>query len=123
MITATMRKRGRLVTLTEAREATRRLINSHFSNKDAATTSIPANVNDDDLVATDYLHQQTMSDEDKVFFLRPGARVVVGHAGKVWIADDSGLLGDISVTGTRTERELNAWASALWYLQLLAGRA
>ncbi|MCJ2074475.1 hypothetical protein MKK68_02210 [Methylobacterium sp. E-016] len=49
----------------EAREACRRLINSHFRNEDGARCSIPANPDrDDDLVLSAYIKQRAVADVD-----------------------------------------------------------
>lgn len=53
--TMTMKMRGRPVTLAEAMESARRLVNSHFHNLESARCSIPADVRDNDIVLTDYL--------------------------------------------------------------------
>lgn len=43
----------------EAKEAARRLVNSHFRNEDGARVSIPANPNrDDDIVLMSYIAQR-----------------------------------------------------------------
>lgn len=60
--TVTMDMRGRPVTLAEAKESARRMINSHFRNPDGARVSIPANVCDDDIVLSDFLHQLEVAD-------------------------------------------------------------
>lgn len=57
MITVTMEKRGRKVTGEEALASARRLINSCFNQEPGARVSIPADVNDDDLVVTDFIHE------------------------------------------------------------------
>jgi hypothetical protein len=53
--TPTQEKRGRPVTAEEAIGAFRRLVNSHFNNKDQARCSIPADHRDDDITLGDYL--------------------------------------------------------------------
>ncbi len=68
--TLTMGMRGRDVTLAEARESVRRLVNSHFHNRDSARVTIPCSVHDDDIVATDYLCQQAMLDTEEARELR-----------------------------------------------------
>ena len=60
MSLATEEARKRVVTHERAREAARRLINSHFRNKDTAHMSIPVNVDDDDVVICDYIAQQAL---------------------------------------------------------------
>lgn len=56
---------ARTVTHAEAREACRRLVNSHFRNGDEARCSIPANPDaDDDLVLTAYVEQRAAADVD-----------------------------------------------------------
>ena len=54
-MTITQEMRGRPVTAEEARQACRRLINSHFHNPDSARVSIPCNPMDDDVLLGDYL--------------------------------------------------------------------
>lgn len=56
-LTLTQKIRNRRVTAEEAMESVDRLINSHFGNPRKARCSIPANVADDDLVASDYVRQ------------------------------------------------------------------
>lgn len=113
-MTETMKIRGRLVTLAEAKESTQRLINSHFHNANSARVSIPADMSDDDIIASDYLHQQSMTPEELVRFLHPGAELYGGGHGKVWIQDiDGGHIGDVCYLGTSDRRRTDAWASAL----------
>ena len=51
----------------EAREAARRLVNSHFRNPDSARVSIPANPEqDDDLVLHSYIRQQARKADDAI---------------------------------------------------------
>lgn len=47
------------VTAERAAEAVQRLINSHFHNDNRAHCSIPANLDDDDLVASRYVRQSS----------------------------------------------------------------
>jgi hypothetical protein len=60
--TETMRLRGRPVTHEEARAAVQRLVNSRFNNPDPARVSIPVQPDDDDIVATDYVLEQSAKD-------------------------------------------------------------
>lgn len=53
--TLTMKMRGHPVTLDEAMESARRLVNSHFRNPDSARMHIPVSCADDDVTLTDYL--------------------------------------------------------------------
>lgn len=55
----TQKRRGRPVTHEEALASARRLINSHFHNGNQARCSIPAQPEDDDLIITDYILEQT----------------------------------------------------------------
>lgn len=54
-MTPTQELRGRSLTHQEARDACRRLINSHFHNDDRDRCSIPPSPSDDDLALSDYL--------------------------------------------------------------------
>lgn len=64
----------RVVTHERAMEAAHRLVNSHFRQEPHARASIPASADDDDIVITDYITQQTAAAlEAKVTALRARA--------------------------------------------------
>jgi hypothetical protein len=56
--TITQKMRGRPVTHEEARDSSRRLINSHFRNPDQARIQIPVSASDDDVLILDYILEQ-----------------------------------------------------------------
>lgn len=111
--TLTIRKRGRPVTLKEAEDAIVRLIRGFWGEKNCVRYNVPTHVNDDDIVARDFLAQLAMTSRDKVKALHPSADIVGGRNGKVWVADDQGvMLSDVCYFGTMYDRRDDAWDSA-----------
>lgn len=62
-LTISQKMRGRKVSHEEAKQSAKRLVNSHFHNKDSARVSIPAHPADDDLVVTDYIAERKAENE------------------------------------------------------------
>lgn len=56
-VSITSESRGRPVTAAEAKKSVQRLINSHFNNDDQARVCIPRRLDDDDIIASDYVEE------------------------------------------------------------------
>lgn len=100
-MTPTQEMRGRRVTHQEASEACRRLINSHFRNKDSARCSIPASPSDDDLALSDYLIEVNVAMTESLAVLK---QLAESREFALHIGADSGF-------GSRVLRHL--WANGV----------
>lgn len=58
----TNERRTEKITHEQAREAATRLIHSHFGQKPHAKISIPAKLDDDDILIMDYIEQQLLEE-------------------------------------------------------------
>lgn len=52
--------RNRPISVNQAKDAAQRLINSHFRKPNSARMTIPAKVDDDDILLMDYLNQSAL---------------------------------------------------------------